>query len=229
MRGGEKPKIEIHPLAHGELKDASALHERELRHEFLTRFGPGFLARYYKAFVESPYATALVARVPEVSGGERRLDGVLIGTFDTGAHYAYLVREHGWPLTACTVLQCLRRPKLAWDLLRTRLVRYARGVYRSLRYAVTSEKRESSQKSPERVGFLAYVATAGDRRGLGIGKALVEAYAEQARLAGLDRLELVTFPDERGAGSFYTNMNWTYGGERISRSGERYSLYKLLL
>lgn len=223
MKEGTQTTAGVRSLTREELREAAWLHTRELPHEFLTRFGPGFLARYYRAFVESPYATALA--VP--GEATNRLDGVLLATFDTPAHYALLVRRHGLALAGHAALRALRSPRFARDLLRTRLMRYARGIVRGLgrgiaRSAGSEERREVS---PERVGFMAYVAVAADRRGRGIGGSLLRAYEEQARAAGLKRLDLVTFPDERGAGPFYSRIGWTFSEEIVSRSGERYALY----
>lgn len=226
MKKGTKSTAGVRPLTYEELREAAWLHTRELPHEFLTRFGPGFLARYYRAFVESPHATALA-----VSGGPgeatNRLDGVLLATFDTPAHYALLVRRHGLALAGHAALRALRSPAFALDLLRTRLLRYAHGIGRGLRRSSTRPDgpEDTRDVSPERVGFMTYVAVAADRRGRGIGGSLLAAYEERAREAGLERLDLVTFPDERGAGPFYSRMGWTYAEEIVSRSGERYALY----
>lgn len=219
MFEGARTRSEVRSLALEELREAAWLHTRELPHEFLSRFGSGFLTRYYRAFLESPHAVALA--VPDSRSG--RLEGVLISTFDTPAHYAYLVKSHGFALAGHAALRALLYPGLARDLLKTRLRRYLRGILRSVR---SPEPKEISE---ERVGFLTYVAVAEDRRGLGVGGSLVNSYAEMAREVGLDRLELVTLPDELGAGPFYTRLGWTHAGERTSRSGERYEFYTLKL
>lgn len=213
-------------MALDETVEAALLHARELPHEFLTRFGPGFLSCYYRAFVESPYAVALVASVNgtgEPGGGH--LDGVLIGTFDTGAHYSYLVRRHGLRLALSTLRQVSKRPRLAEELLRTRLLRYLRGILRSLGYAVGSGKKSASDRDKEQVGFVAYVAVDHGRRGHGIGGQLFETFEELARESGLRRLELVTLPDERGAAPFFDSMGWKREGEITSRSGELYAFF----
>ena len=77
----------------------------------------------------------------------------------------------------------------------------------------------------ERVGIISYVMVDGGRRGSGIGASLVAAYEKRAASAGLDRLELVTHPEPRGAGPFYSRIGWEYAGERTSESGERFALY----
>lgn len=212
--------FEVRPLAPEELRDAAWLHARELPHEFLTHFGPAFLARYYRAFVESPHAVALAVGDPV----GRRLDGVLIATFDTRAHYACLVRRHGFALAWYVAARSLRHPRFARVLIQTRLRRYARGILRS--FTSSSKKSPSSpDRLSERVGFLVYMAVDAERRGRGIGGALLATYEALAQEAGLERLDLVTNPDERGAGPFYAKAGWTPAGERVSGSGERYALY----
>ncbi len=149
---------------------------------------------------------------------------MLIGTFDTGAHYSYLVRRHGPGLALSTLRRSVGRPGLALELLRTRLLRYLRGILRSLGYAAGG-KQDAAVRDGERVGFLAYVAVDHGLRGRGVGGRLFETYEELARKAGLDRLELVTLPDERGAAPFFESMGWERKGEITSRSGERYAFF----
>lgn len=221
MYGGMKPEVEVRRMTPLQTREAALLHTRELPHEFLTRFGPDFLSSYYRAFVDSPHAVALAASV----SGEENLEGVLIGTFDTGAHYSHLVRRHGPELAFGALRQALRQPALAWDVLRTRLLRYCRGILRSLRYSGGEAKKDSSSREHERVGFVAYVAVDGRRRGQGVGGRLLEVYEELAREAGLERLELVTLPDERGAAPFFDKLGYEREGEITSRSGERYAFY----
>ncbi len=223
MSDWTRTDFDVRRLAPEETREAAGLHERELPHEFLTRFGTKFLARYYRAFVESPDAVALAA----VDARSGELEGVLISTLDTRAHYSNLVRLYGPALARAVGLQALRHPSLARDLLKTRLLRYARGIVRSLAKSPKSTQTddESPESPAERVGFLTYVAVSGESRGRGIGGALLAAYERMAREANLDRLELVTMTDERGAGPFYIRAGWTYAGERVSRSGERYALY----
>lgn len=202
-------------------RKAGVLHTRELPHEFLTRLGPDFLSYYYQAFVDSPHAVALAAS----ADGEESLDGVLIGTFDTGAHYSHLVRRHGPELALGALRQALENPSLGWDILRTRLLRYCRGILRSLRYSADKAKKDSSPREQESVGFVAYVAVDARIRGRGVGGRLLGAYEELAREAGIERLELVTLPDERGAAPFFDKLGYEREGEITSRSGERYAFY----
>ena len=201
----------------------AALHLRELPGDFITRFGESFLRSYHLAFAQSPHAVVTIAD-DHTTG---RVVGALFGTLDTRAHYDFLVRRHGPELALRIAARSVRDPGLARDLLRSRAKRYVRGVARSL----FSGKRAGASEggAMERVGLLAHVMVDSDYRQRGIGATLVSAYEKRARAAGLERLELVTFPDERGAGPFYERLGWKYGGERISRSGEHFALYYRLL
>lgn len=213
------PTISIRGFAPPDVLQTSALHLRTLPDDFVTRFGEGFLSHYHLAFAESPHANVIVAS--DYATGHTV--GALLGTLDTPAHYGWLVRHYGARLAVQAMAQAIRNPKLGRDLVRTRAARYLRGIARSFVPGRRSEKREKNQDTD--VGLLAHVMVAGDQRGLGIGSSLVGAYENRARHAGLERLELATLPDPRGAGPFYEKIGWSYRGERISQSDERFALY----
>lgn len=196
----------------------AAVHARGLSHDFVTRFGGRFLAGYHQAFADSPHGTVAVADDQETG----RVIGVLLGTFDTPAHYSHLVRRHGVGLAVRAAYQSVRDPGLGMELARSRAVRYARGIGRS----IFGGKRNSPKEEVlDRTGFLAHLVVEEKYRGRGVGASLVGTYETKARDAGLRRLELATLPDERGAGPFYERLGWEYEGERISKSGERFALY----
>jgi len=218
MAGKTTSPPEVRPLAAGELRAAAGLHGRGLPHEFLSRLGRRFLERYYRAFAESPHAAALAAADP----GSGRVCGVLIGAFDVRAHYAFVIRRHGAALAAAVAFAALRDPRLLYLLVRTRLVRYLRGVLRSLAYGRAPLPGE---REARRVGLLASVVVEEGFRGAGLGRALVAEFERRAWERGVEGLELVTLPDGRGAGPFYERLGWEPAGERVSRSGERYALY----
>lgn len=209
--------LSIRPPVSFELTAARALHEKGFPEEFLTRLGGRFLARYYRAFAESPHAVALVA----VEDPTARVVGVLLGTLDTGAHYGYLTRRHGPWLAIHALARAARDRRLAGELLRTRLARYARGVVRSILPGGSSD----DPGPREKVGVLTQVTVDPDWRGLGVGAALLKAYEVRAQQAELDWLQLATRPGEDGAGPFYERLGWRHEGERTSRSGERFSIY----
>ncbi len=216
------PSLGTRLFAPPDVADTPGLHARGLPHDFVTRFGERFLARYHLAFAQSPYGTAIVADDHETG----RVVGILLGTLDTPAHYGFLVRSHGMGLAMRAMAQAIRHPSLGKDLAKSRAGRYARGIARS----VFRGRRKRPEKGGwDRTGFLAHLVVEEEYRGCGVGSSLVAAYQARARDAGLQRLELATLPDERGAGPFYERLGWEYEGERVSRSGERFALYARLL
>lgn len=211
--------VGIRQFAPPDVLQTSALHLRALPDDFVTRFGERFLARYHLAFAESPHATVIVAS--DYTTGQTV--GALLGTLDTPAHYGWLVRHHGVGLAVQAAARAIRHPKLGRDLVQTRATHYVRNIVRSLIPKKRSGRWENSRD--DRVGLLAHVMVADDQRGRGIGSSLVEAYEIRASYAGLERLELATLPDSRGAGPFYEKIGWENGGERIRQSGERFIVY----
>lgn len=213
--------IEIRPPRPHDGASLASLHERELSTEFISRLGHRFLRRYHRAFAGSPHATALVADT-----GTGWPAGFLLGTFDNAAHSAYLIRRHGPALAGLMLARTVSDPKLAGELLRERGGRYARAV---LRLSAKGSRRASGRRKMRctgEVGVLAHVAVHPEYRGRGIGASLVSAFEARAVEAGVGRLELVTLPGDPGAGPFYERLGWSYAGERISRGGEVFSLYR---
>ncbi len=212
------PSIGTRLFAPPDARVTAAVHARGLPHDFVTRFGERFLAGYHLAFADSPHGTVLVADDRETG----RVIGVLLGTFDTSAHYGHLVRRRGVGLAARAASQAIRDPGLGMELARSRAGRYARGIGRSI---FGGKRNIPEEEALDRTGFLAHLVVEEKYRGRGVGASLVETYETKARDADLRRLELATLPDERGAGPFYERLGWIYESERISKSGERFALY----
>ncbi len=213
----------VQPIARNELTQVVAIHQNVLDDEFITRFGRGFLRRYYMAFIDSPYAVALAA----LDEGEEQehVAGVLLGTLHPAQHYHYLVRRHGSFLAGHVAMQALLHPVFGYELYRTRAKRYVQGIYRSLQHRGSSPSNQEIQ-APQLVGDLTHLAVNPAHRGKGIGSLLVRAYEQAAREARLDRIDLVTLPRELGgAGVFYERLGWLPNGTQISRSGEKFIRY----
>ncbi|MGI8650028.1 MAG: hypothetical protein ACR2KW_06565, partial [Rubrobacter sp.] len=155
-------------LAHPECRRAAQLHLSGLSEDFIARFGEKFLERYYLASLDSPFADVMAASDP--ASGE--VFGMLLGIFDTPAHYSFLLKQHGISLALRAATRSIADPALGLDLLRSRGTRYARGVVRSF----TSSTQREENLSNERVGLLAHLVVDEDRRSLGIGHALVDSY-----------------------------------------------------
>lgn len=113
-------------MAPADVPGAVALHQRGLANELVARLGTRTLGHYHRAYLSSPAGLALVAR-SEVPG---EVLGFLLGAVDPPAHYRYVVSSTGSRLALATAMHAATHPPLAWELLRTRALRWARGVLR---------------------------------------------------------------------------------------------------
>lgn len=210
--------VAILALADGGADAAVQLHLRAFPDDLLARLGPRFLARYYRAFAESPHAVLLLA----VERGSLEAVGYLLGTFDHRAQYSHLVRRHGPALAAHLLAQLLRHPILARDVVRRGVLgRYVRGALRSLLGLGAAPGGEAG----ERIGVLLYLVVDRAHQRRGIGSYLVSRYELYAWAAELDRLELVTCAGASGAGGFYERAGWDYAGWHTGHGGERMDVY----
>lgn len=209
----------VRELRVGDVDSSADLHGRVLDGEFITRLGPSFLRGYHKAWVDSPVALALAV---EDDGGQ--LAGVLLGSLNPAVQVSSMLRGHGLGLAARLFLSVSVRPRLAVSLVRTRLVRYARGVARFAKESAMSRRGGSCAGGGAAVlrsGEVTHLFVDPSARGEGFGKALLDAAAGRACEAGLLELELVTPPDF-DARQFYHRLGWQEVGIGTSRSGDHH-------
>lgn len=195
----------IRLLAPSEIDFAARLHAEALPHGFFAALGHRYLKAYYRTFLESPDGVALVAKLR----GEPV--GFVVGSIDPEAHRRSSIRRHGVRLAWAGIAGLLRQPRLGLDFVGTRLVRYTKGILRVLRPRPARLPDAGDSPAQGRTGVLLHVAVVPSARGLGVGEALVGAFVDCARRAGLRRLELVTLAQEDGATSFYERLGWTRG------------------
>ena len=216
--------MRVRPLIKADLTAAAVLHRRVLDMEFLSRYGLAFMRTYYQAWIEAPGSIA-VAAIDERGD----LLGALLGATDPATHVRAMIRRRGLQIGVQLAVYAIVHPPLVKDLIVTRGRRYARGLVRlvvvRLRRAVPSS---STRAAGPTVGEVTHVLVQPDRQGLGIGRALVDAAVEMARVAGVDELALVTHPD-LAARNFYERLGWLADGKMTSRSGEPFLRYRLPL
>lgn len=177
---------------------AAELHGAALPHGLFPRLGPRFLQTYLGTFQRSPHAVALVAtRTGSVIA-------FLVGVIDEQAHYRFVVRRCGPAMAVRGLLGLLRRPRVAAYFARTRLRRYARGLFRLARRPAAS----ASVQPRVQPAVLAHIAVRQDARGAGAGMALVDEFLDLVREAGLERARLLTLDGDDGAGPFYDHAGW---------------------
>jgi ribosomal protein S18 acetylase RimI-like enzyme len=205
-------RVEVRPAVVGDVPFAAALHRATLPHGFFAQLGVGFLQTYYRSFLRSPHAVALVA----VADGEPL--GVLVGTVRNRAHYAWVGRHEGPRLALAGAAALALRPSLAAGFLRRRAGRYLRAWKRVARHPVRGSP--GTPHPPERdLAVLTHVSISPTARGRGLGAALVDAFTATARERGAIEAHLVTLSGPEGAGGFYARHGWRYEGEGRTADG----------
>lgn len=208
--------FEIHRLDRSLSRRSARLHLDELPPSFFGDLGPLFLRTYHRSFDASPAGVAVAA--VDSSGA---LLGFLVGTFEDGAHYRWVVRSFAWRLGPSAAVGLLRRPLKAWRFIRTRLRRYVRGA---TTLAGTAPPRPSDGVA---VASLAHIAVAPAGRGHGVGTALVEAFVADARRSGAGRVQAKTLAGKIGAGGFYDSLGWRQTGGLRDVDGKPYDWFVL--
>lgn len=224
-REDDAAAVRVRDLDGRDVENSAGLHAGVLDMEFIVRLGPSFLRCYHRAWIDSPVALALAA---DDSSG--RLAGVLLGSLDPAVQVSSMLRRHGPALALHICLAASSRPRLAANLVRTRLVRYARGLARFAVASARPRRKEATRGAGGGVfggsGEVTHLFVDPSRRGEGVGRALLDEAARRARAAGLVELELVTPPD-LAARRFYERVGWQETGELTSRSGEVFIRYRL--
>lgn len=212
--------IKVRPLVDADLRAAALLHRDVLDMEFLSRFGSSFMLTYYRAWIHAPGSISLAA-----TDENEKLVGVLLGATGPPTHFRAMVRFHGLRIGAKLVAYALVHPALAKDLVVTRGWRYARGVARLVRARFSRALSVTASQSEPAVGEITHVLVDRGAQGGGIGRALVEASINEARVAGVHELVLVTPPD-MDAKHFYERIGWQLDGSLQSRSGENFLRFR---
>ena len=226
--GGGSTGLEIRDLQLADTRASASIHHEVLGMEFLSRFGPGFLAAYHGAWVRSPAGLALAA-----VDGDGRLVGLMLGSLDPAAHYRWMLRQAGPGLAVRLAGRAVLDPPLARDLIVTRGARYARGVWRHLANrrgraaagAAGTEPADQETDPGPPVGEITHLMVASSGQGTGAGRALVAETEARARSAGIEELVLVTPPDLDARG-FYNHLGWVEEGDMSSRSGESFIRFR---
>ena len=215
--------LSVTSLVDSDVREAADLHRQVLDMEFLTRFGPGFMRTYYRAWLHSPGAITLVAR-----DDDGVVVGVVLGASDPALHVRAMVKGYGVRLALAILARALIHPRLAWDLAVTRGRRYARGLARLVIGRLRSRGVASTGEPVDSVGEITHVLVRPDAQGRGVGRALIDAAVAAARLARVHELTLVTPPD-MAARHFYERLGWRPDGEMRSQSGEEFLRFRLRL
>ena len=190
------PPVSLRAMELADVPTAVRLHRTNLPTGFFVELGDRFLRRYYRTFLTSPAAVALVAEV------EGTMVGFLVGSTDEVAHHRHTIDLSRWGLARVGATALLARPELTAHFMRTRARRYLRGIRR--RTAPTT----AAEGEPVRTGVLSHIAVDEPGRGAGVGTALVEGFVRIAAVHGVEQLRLYTGPGNDTARNFYKRLGW---------------------
>ncbi|HUY64508.1 MAG TPA: hypothetical protein VMV14_08345, partial [Acidimicrobiales bacterium] len=123
--------VSVRPLCRDDIATSTRLHREVLEMEFLARCGEGFLRSYHQAWVDSLDGIALAA-----VGQNGEIVGVLLGAVRPESHFRAMLRGHWRKLAFWMVVRVVTSPRFAKELVTTRGIRYARGLFRMLATSV---------------------------------------------------------------------------------------------
>ncbi|MGI8536200.1 MAG: GNAT family N-acetyltransferase [Mycobacteriales bacterium] len=211
------PAPEMRAMREQDLTECADLHRRELPESFFARLGSRFLRAYHRTFMASPHAVALVV------GSAGRTEGFLLGVLSPALHGAYVLRTWGLRLALVGSAALLVRPRELALFLRTRLPRYARGLWRRRHRHRSPADPATGSGGPEAV--LTHIAVQPSVRRGGAGSTLVEGFHREVRRAEIASVVLLTEVDGPGAG-FYRRLGYDEEGEVTGADGQPWLRYR---
>lgn len=217
------PRVPICEMLNGDIGPVAAMHGSTFPSNVWSRFGGGLLQSYLWLFLASPHAVALVARTSS-SDGELAVrhapTGYILGVLDPPAHRTWVRRHATHRLLRAAPTAAARHPLLTAALIRRRLAALLRR-----RTPVGAGPASPEPAPPAPVAALSHVAVHRDRRGEGIGDALVDAFVSRAAESGAHRVDLATL-DREGAGPWYEARGWWLHTQRKTFDGRWIRLYR---
>lgn len=234
--------VKVRDLYASDLALTAQLHHEVLNMEFLSRCGLAFLKRYQRAWMESPAGISIVA----VNDDNEPL-GILLGSIDPALHVKNMFTSSGVALLLLLIAHAALHPSFAYELIKTRTVRYIRGALRISAKGLASRIRPQTLQqgdvvtletqtenlgdleTPEisqipRIGEVTHLLVDPRAQGQGIGRLLTDEAVKRGELAGLNKFVLVTPPDLK-ARQFYEHLGWIEGEPLTSKSGEPFVQY----
>jgi len=186
----------VRQAAAKDLPGIVTIHQKAFCNFFLTRLGGEFLRRYYALVLDYPAGIVLV------SDRCGMLDGFACGFVEPPEFYRLMWRNKGtFMLPALSAL--MRDPSLAAGLMY--------GIRRI---------QTSAHKGPARSCELSSIAVAPEAGGNGLGKALVQAFVEQARSMEAQCVYLTTDADDNEpANALYRQVGFQHTQRFLQRKG----------
>lgn len=209
-----------------DLRFAAQHHRESFPEGFFAKLGPRFLHGYYRSFLDSDAALALV-----ICDGRTPV-GFVAGVTSPRGHRSHVLRVHRTRLMFLGLAALIVRPLLFVVFMRTRARRYWSKLVAVGRTPTTAGRPdhdpdlapESDSGQDQRAAVLSHIVVAEDFRNRGAGQALVDAFVSGAARAGCTEVLLVT--ESGGAASrFYERRRWAPVAERRIGDGRSLTTY----
>lgn len=174
------------------------------------RLGRRMLQCYYRTFLDSNHAVALVALI------DGRPSGYLTGVLDTVKHRRLVKQFHAPSLAVASLLAALRHPLLAAGLVRRR---------------IQIRRRPASKQpvAPTVTAVLSHVAVQTSTQRWGSGSALVDAFLHHCRDNQSREVWVATADNPEPAERLYLRRGFILTGRERTFDGRWIRLYKLEL
>lgn len=220
----DSPRVRARPTIRYAVRDATVsdlpvtarLHVRNLPVGLFPRLGRRFVARWHRAFLQSPQAISLTAVLQDPQG-EERIAGFLIGAVDREALVQELLTRHRYALLVRGACALVFRPRVLGTFLQTRLRPYMRRLAR-VRDGSRGDA-PAAAGAGSRIAELTAIVVISPLRGTGAGRALVQEFLNRCSAQGVPTAELVTLSGAGSAAAFYAHTGWTACGQAVTRDG----------
>jgi ribosomal protein S18 acetylase RimI-like enzyme len=172
---------------------------------FLTFLGSGFLRQLYAAIIEDSTGIAIVAK-----NEDGAIIGFVAGTLEPSGFYRRLIVHRLWRFARAAFMPLVRRPTILPRLLR----------------ALTMPQK--SQAIGERTALLMSIAVSPDTQRSGVGRALNEAFLNEAFGRGSHRVILTTDRiDNDAANRFYRQQGFRLARTFVTPEGREMNEYEI--
>jgi len=181
------------------------IHARAFPKFFLTFLGRGFLREFYRSFLKEENGISYIA----VDDPGEVVLGVIVGPVSPEVFYKKLVIWRWWAFGFSSLGAVLKNPSIFKRLLR------------ALKY-------RGKQPGSSEYALLSSIAVAPEAQGLGVGKALLKTWVEEAKRRKCRGVYLTTDSlDNEAVNHFYQRAGWILEGTFLTPEGRSMNRYVL--
>ena len=196
-------KFKIEAMASRHLDEMVKIHIAAFPDFFLSFLGTRFLKTFYMSFVKADNGIALVAL-----DQKGRVIGGVAGPVTPASYFKKLLLKRWWVFCYSSVNAIIKKPTIA--------VRLFQAVF----------YRGEASPSHRNLALLSSIAVAPETQGMGIGRALILKWLDQAKTANVEGAFLTTDAiDNNKVNAFYVNLGWVLESQYTTRQGRKMNRY----